>query len=128
MLIDADIVKWETDEAQDEEEQEQKPVIFNVLDAADDGEHEARDWFLNGNEVISSARRSRSSTFDDIRIDEFTDEVIVLLQWPPSPFLVLLLFVIHIMYRESTTLHFAFYGKYYCGVTKAVLVRFSSKG
>lgn len=62
-------------ESEDEEEDEQKPVIFNVLDAVDDDQHEARDWFLNGNEVIS-ARRSRSSTFDDIRIDEFSDEVI----------------------------------------------------
>lgn len=55
------------------EEEELKPFIFNVLDQEED-QHQFRDWFLNGNEVIS-ARRSRSSTLDDIDIDEFTDEV-----------------------------------------------------
>lgn len=67
----------EVEMIKEDKNEEQKPVIFNVLDLVDDeDQHHTRDWFLNGNEVLNATRRSRSSTFDDIRIDELSDEVI----------------------------------------------------
>lgn len=65
-------------------EEDHKSIILVDYeeDAADNQEEEEfqpRDWFLNGNEVVrrpTSLRRS--STFDDIHVDELEDEVILL--------------------------------------------------